>query len=239
MTEMLMTEAETTNNGDASQTPADASTENTQASLEQRASDTLYADDAGDQQAPAEAQDQANQEGEAGEDQSNEGEQKSETLGAPESYNLKEIDGMEIADDVVEAFSDVAKELDLSQEAAEKVLSKMTPVLQQRTANMLAEVRQQWADDTIGDKEIGGDNLEANLGVAKKALDAFGTPELRALLNESGLGNHPEVIRMMVRAGKAISEDSYVGASQGAGAAKQSPKDFNGMASALYSNQQN
>ena len=74
MTEMLMTEAETTNNGDASQTPADASNQDTQASLEQRASDTLYADDAGDQQAPAEAQDQANQEGEAGEDQSKEGE---------------------------------------------------------------------------------------------------------------------------------------------------------------------
>ena len=44
----------------------------------------------------------------------------------------------------------------------------------------------------------------------------------------------------MYRAGKAISEDSYVGNSQGASAKGNGiPKDFNGIANALYSNQQN
>jgi hypothetical protein len=44
----------------------------------------------------------------------------------------------------------------------------------------------------------------------------------------------------MYRAGKAISEDSYVGNSQGANAKSNGiPKDFNGIANALYSNQQN
>ena len=44
----------------------------------------------------------------------------------------------------------------------------------------------------------------------------------------------------MYRAGKAISEDSYVGNSQGANAqGSKVPKDFNGIANALYSNQQN
>jgi hypothetical protein len=79
--------------------------------------------------------------------------------------------------------------------------------------------------------------LAENLSVAKKALDAFGSPELRVLLEQSGLGNNPEVIRFMFRAGKAISEDSFVGRSTGAG--KPMPKDFGGFASALYTNQQN
>ena len=30
------------------------------------------------------------------------------------------------------------------------------------------------------------------------------------MLNESGLGNHPEVIRLFYRTGKAMSEDSLI-----------------------------
>ena len=44
----------------------------------------------------------------------------------------------------------------------------------------------------------------------------------------------------MYKAGKAISEDSYVGNSEGAMSKGSGiPKDFNGIANALYSNQQN
>jgi hypothetical protein len=63
-------------------------------------------------------------------------------------------------------------------------------------------------------------------------VTGFGTPELRTLLNESGLGNHPEVIRMMYRAGKAISEDRFVAPSAGG---PTGSKDF---AKSLYPNQQ-
>ena len=76
--------------------------------------------------------------------------------------------------------------------------------------------------------------------IAKKSLEAFGSDSLKSLLQETGFGNHPEIIRFMYRAGKAISEDSYVGNSQGANAKGNGiPKDFNGIANALYSNQQN
>jgi hypothetical protein len=59
-------------------------------------------------------------------------------------------------------------------------------------------------------------------------MDAFATPELRTLLNESGLGNHPEIIRAFYRAGKAISEDGFV-----AGGHKATDK---GDAKRLYPN---
>ena len=92
----------------------------------------------------------------------------------------------------------------------------------------------------IKDNLITTISSNANLEVAKSSLKAFGTDALKSLLQESGLGNHPEVIRFMYRAGKAISEDSYVGNSQGASAKGNGiPKDFNGIANALYSNQQN
>ena len=163
--------------------------------------------------------------------------------GAPEKYefNDKVADAPEVLDpNVLTAFGEVAKELDLPQEAAQKVLDKVAPVIQARQAEQVEKAREEWLGESQSDNEFGGENLNANLEVAKTALNAFGTEPFKQLLSESGLGNHPEVIRFMYRAGKAISEDSYVGNSQGANAKSNGiPKDFNGIANALYSNQQN
>ena len=163
--------------------------------------------------------------------------------GAPEKYefNTKVADAPEELDpEVVTAFGEVAKELDLPQEAAQKVLDKVAPVIQARQAEQVEKAREEWLGESQSDDEFGGENLNANLEVAKSALNAFGTDPFKQLLQESGLGNHPEVIRFMYRAGKAISEDSYVGNSQGASAKGNGiPKDFDGIANALYSNQQN
>ena len=150
-------------------------------------------------------------------------------------------DAPEVLDpDVLTAFGEVAKELDLPQEAAQKVLDKVAPVIQARQAKAIEQTKVEWATQSKSDSEFGGENLTDNLDVAKASLDTFGTDALKSLLQESGLGNHPEVIRFMYRAGKAISEDSYVGNSQGANAKSNGiPKDFNGIANALYSNQQN
>ena len=145
----------------------------------------------------------------------------------------------ELDPEVLTAFGDVAKELNLPQEAAQKVLDKVAPVIQARQAKAAEDVKLDWANQSQSDKEFGGESLNNNLEIAKQSLNAFGTDSLKSLLQETGLGNHPEVIRFMYRAGKAISEDSYVGNSEGAAGKSNVPKDFNGIANALYSNQQN
>ncbi len=155
--------------------------------------------------------------------------------GAPEKYEFKAVDGKELDSEITDTFSEVARELNLTQDAAQKVLDRMAPKMAQRQQAQIDAIRSQWAEASRSDKEFGGDTIDANLAVAKTALDKFGTPELRTLLNESGLGNHPEVIRLLYRAGRAIGEDGYVGSS--AGAARQTPKNFNDAAAALYSNQ--
>jgi hypothetical protein len=139
-----------------------------------------------------------------------EGEQ-AKPQGAPEKYEFKAPEGTTFDDAVLGAYSEVAKELNLSQEAAQKVLDKVAPVIQARQAEQIEAMRTAWAQSAMADKEFGGDKLSENLATAKKALDTFGTPELRKLLNETGLGNNPEVIRAFYRAGKAISEDKFVG----------------------------
>jgi len=153
--------------------------------------------------------------------------------GAPEKYEFKAAEGRAFDPEVMEAYSTVAKELNLSQEAAQRVLDAMAPKMAERQQAQIEAVRAEWVTNSKGDKEFGGDKLSENLGVAKKALDAFGTAELRSLLNQSGLGDHPEVIRFMYRAGKAISEDRFVGGAPAVG--KGAPKGFSDFADVLYS----
>ena len=224
MSEMLMTEANQSNEGDTQQ-PVDTATseqttdtqQQTEGVQEQQVSDeTSVVSETSEQEAKQ---------------------------GAPENYefNSKVADApQELDSEVLTAFGDVAKELDLPQEDAQKVLDKVAPVIQERQAKMLEQVRADWASESQSDEEFGGEALNENLNVAKQALDAFGTDAFKSLLQETGFGNHPEIIRFMYRAGKAISEDSYVGNSQGANPRGSNiPKDFNGIANALYSNQQN
>lgn len=130
--------------------------------------------------------------------------------GAPESYNFTAPEGKEFDDRVLTEFSAVAKDLNLTQEAAQQMLDRIGPALEARNAARISEAAAEWAENSMADKEFGGAAVEQNLAMAKKALDTFGTPELRDLLNETGLGNHPEIIRVLYRAGKAISEDTFV-----------------------------
>jgi hypothetical protein len=67
-----------------------------------------------------------------------------------------------------------------------------------------------WGEAVKTDQEIGGAKLDENLAVARRAVDAFGSPALKELLNTTGLGNHPEVVKAFYKAGKAISEDGFV-----------------------------
>lgn len=154
-----------------------------------------------------------------------------EQLGAPEKYEFAAPEGVQLDDTTMAQFSEVAKELNLPQEAAQKVLDKMGPVMAQRQAEMLTQLSESWSEATKADKELGGDKLQQNLAVANKALNEFGTPELRKLLNESGLANNSEVIRLLYRAGKSISEDKFVSGGVGGPAGSRT------YANALYPNQ--
>ena len=97
--------------------------------------------------------------------------------------------------------------------SAQNLVDKIAPVMAQRQVEQFEALRTEWRQASSSDQEFGGAKLTENMAVAKKALDAFGTPEFRQLLEQTGMGNHPEVIRTFYRAGKAISEDGLVSGS--------------------------
>lgn len=144
-------------------------------------------------------------------------EQKQE--GAPEKYEFQAGEGVELDTEALKDFEPVARDLNLTNEQAQKLVDAYPKILagvQQRQAEAWQAQTEQWAVDVKADKEIGGDKLTANLSAAQRALDQFGTPELKEYLNTTGLGNHPDLVKTFVKIGKAMSEDGMVdGSNQG------------------------
>lgn len=141
-----------------------------------------------------------------------EGEKKPE--GAPEKYEFSAPEGTALDKAAVEQFEPIARELNLSQKQAQKLVdlygSKVMPQLMKQQAESWQKQVADWGTAAKEDKEIGGDKFGANLEKAKQAMGTFATPELREFLESSGMGNHPEIIRLMVKVGAAMSEDNLV-----------------------------
>ncbi|EBZ4662830.1 peptidase [Salmonella enterica subsp. enterica serovar Bovismorbificans] len=144
-------------------------------------------------------------------------EQKQE--GAPEKYEFQAAEGVELDAEALKDFEPVARELNLTNEQAQKLVDTYPKILegvQHRQMEAWQKTTEQWAADVKADKEIGGDKLTSNLSAAQRALDQFGTPELKEYLNTTGLGNHPDLVKTFVKIGKAMSEDGMVdGSNQG------------------------
>lgn len=133
-----------------------------------------------------------------------------EAPGAPEAYTITIPEGATLNEDFMTEFQTTARELNLNNSSAQKLAdigAKLTQsIATKQNEAHVAEVSN-WGETSKVDAEFGGDKFDANLGLAKVALDQFASPELRELLKTSGLGNHPEVIRAFYRVGKSISPD--------------------------------
>lgn len=135
----------------------------------------------------------------------------------PEAYELTALEGMTIDADLLEEATPIFKEIGLSNEAANKVLpvakslmDKTRDATIQQMVDAGAQQRKAWLDEAKADPEIGGGKWDATLHAAGKALDALGYPEgspFRAVLTETGFGNHPEMIRAMAKVGAMVGED--------------------------------
>lgn len=143
--------------------------------------------------------------------------------GAPEKYEFKFDDGIIVDETILGEFADFAKEKGLNQEDAQKIADfgpKIAQHIAEKQMAQMEETTNAWANEMKTDKEIGGDKLDENLAVAKKALDTLGTPELSKLLGRfdaeenpggTGFGNHPEVIRFFHKVGTSLGEDKFIG----------------------------
>ena len=135
----------------------------------------------------------------------------------PETYELEAPEGFAIDPQALAVATPVFRELGLSNEQASKLMPVAAQFAQGLSDKLNAQIisqvradRKAWLDSAMADREIGGARWKETLAKGAFALDNLGFPKgspFRVLLDESGLGNHPEMIRAWAKVGRAIGED--------------------------------
>jgi hypothetical protein len=150
-----------------------------------------------------------------------------EPFSIPEGFVMDEAHTSDIS-----AF---AKEFGLDQAQAQKMVDKHFDIVSKNNDSVMEakeSTLKEWASEAMADKEFGGSNLSDNMAGARKAMNSFSQPavdadgkailhqegslkgqqmsEVEVLMNESGWGNHPAMIRVFHRINQAMSEDSFV-----------------------------
>lgn len=139
------------------------------------------------------------------------GEGEGDDKGSVDFADLELPDGMVLDEKAVEAFGPLVNEMGLNKEQTQQLATAFAGLKQaeaQGQGEAFSNQLEAWYDESKSDKEFGGDKFEESSKLAVQAVDKFGTPELKELMNETGFGNNPEFIRFMYRVGKAIQEDN-------------------------------
>lgn len=140
---------------------------------------------------------------------------------APETYDFKDVklpDGMELDAELTGEFSSIAKEMKLSQAKADKFMGmgvKLSQKLQQNFENAIKEAQGNRIKEIKTmlntDPEIGGANLKSTLLEANEAYKAFVSEEAANVLAETGLNNHPAIVKMFRDIGRQVKGDTIKG----------------------------
>jgi hypothetical protein len=154
----------------------------------------------------------------------------------PDEYaDFKMPEGVQLDDSLMTDALPLFKEMGLTQDAAQKLVDFQASRVQaeaQKQVDAFNQLKTEWREQSANDKEFGGDAFDENVKFAQAAVNKFGTPELKQLMEDYGVGNHPEMLRFMVKVGKLTAED-VPGSDGVVGSAK---KD---IVSTLYPNDRN
>jgi hypothetical protein len=131
-------------------------------------------------------------------------------------------EGMALNPELLGEFKGIAQGLGLQQEQAQTLTDlgvKLTQGILLQQAQALETQKTAWKAEVLIDAEIGGDKHEAAMAQAARAVKQFVPDELKVLFDQTGIGNHPALVKAFVKIGALLKEDGVVtGGAQLAGA---------------------
>ena len=167
-----------------------------------------------DPEPSASAQGLSGEADEGGETGEGDGNPYTESLGAPEGdYSTEGIElpeGVSFDEGTLQELGAVCREHGLSQKVFSSLVSKMTPVLEQRQAERLEGLRVQFLEEGRKDPEMGGARWKETMSGARAAYRKFASKDAQKLLQATGLDCHPAIIRMFRDINSQISDDAVV-----------------------------
>lgn len=143
-------------------------------------------------------------------EQTKEPEQQQQT--APEHYVLKNANGEDVEPQELEMMSRMFKDVNLSQEQAQKLYSayeKEQGSFIEQSQKAFNQMRDDWFNQTISDPQIGGQNIGQTKLCIKRVMQQCGNKELSEFLNKTGLGFNPAMVRFMTKVGELLGNDNH------------------------------
>lgn len=151
-------------------------------------------------------EDKGGKDGKTGDAKSGTNAPEAKTAVVPEKYEFTVPEGFELDKTLVDQFTPIAKEAKLDQPTAQKFVD-MYAGIKKAENDAHEKIRNDWKEATL--KEL-GTNAPEQLANVAKVRERLLSKEFNDIIENSGLGNHPAVVRDLIKLGKAISEDVSV-----------------------------
>ena len=131
----------------------------------------------------------------------------------PEPYALDfGVYGENVDAGEAQFLSQIAQESGADAAAASKLVQDLTLWGQVKHEQQV----QAWEEASRNDPDFGGGKLQENLAIANRTLEAYDPQgEIRAMLAETGYGNHPALVRFFLAIGRDLAPDRMVGGGRG------------------------
>lgn len=178
-------------------------------------------------------------ENKAGDGAEGEGGSESEGEGGtpdPINYEFTMPEGVELDKGLADAATPVLQKYGVSQEDAQALVDAMVSSqnagaesAQQAAQEAFNDQLEKWATELKTDADVGGDAFEENTGIARRAIDKFGSDELREIMDTTGIGNNPAMFKFALAVGKHLVEDQP-------GSASGAPRKETSREERLYPN---
>lgn len=118
-------------------------------------------------------------------------------------YAVKFPEGWQPNPEELTSARDLFRSLELNPRQGGALLAHYVR-LQERHAAADSDRIDQWERQIAADAELGGNRLSLTTANARAAVERFGDTKLKEVLEQTGLGSHPELVRFVVRIAGAL-----------------------------------
>src|SRR6266576_1030671 len=129
--------------------------------------------------------------------------------------DVKLNEGLKLDDAKLKVAKDHFHKLGLSSRQASEIMRFYLGTINESDAGFKAARQTEIDSGMTKLKEEFGDKHEARIDLARSVVAKFGGEELTNYLNDSGLGNHPSLIKALAKVGDAMLEDRVTGKGEG------------------------
>lgn len=130
----------------------------------------------------------------------------------PEKYELKLAEKSSLNQADVDRIAETAKTQGLTNAQAQAALEAADNSIKSYVTRELERTKAEvpkWLDELKADKEYGGEKFNETVENARRVVDKYADKDFKDFLNNSGLGNHPMIVKMFSKLGRSFGEDHF------------------------------